>query len=68
MVSDDGDIVTPGAGLTVTVIVTGAPLQLFADGVMTYSTVPELLPSALLSVWLITLPEPDDAPETLSAF
>jgi len=41
------------------------PLQPFALGVIVYCTVPLVMPSVLLNVWLITLPAPALAPVTL---
>ena len=53
-----------GFGFTVTVASTKLPLQLFADGVILYTTVPGVMPSVLLSNWLIAVPIPTTAPVT----
>jgi hypothetical protein len=60
----DGAFVTTGFGLTVTVIVYGAPTQFPVDdvGVIIYLTVPAVLLPGLVSVWLIKLPAPELAP------
>ena len=42
-----GDGVTTGIGFTVTVILTGVPLQPLAVGVTEYTTVPGVLPEAV---------------------
>jgi hypothetical protein len=57
-------LVTAGFGLTVTVIVYGAPAQFPVDdvGVTIYCTVPAVLLLGLVSVWLIRLPAPELAP------
>jgi hypothetical protein len=59
--------VTAGVGLTVTVMVNGAPVQLPVTdvGVTIYSTVPAVELEGLLSVWLIVVPDPAVAPEIL---
>ena len=59
--------VITGTGFTVTVIIVVAPLQPFAVGVIVYCTVPLVMPSVLVNVWLITLPAPLLAPVTFVA-
>jgi hypothetical protein len=60
-------LVTAGVGLTVTVIVYGAPTQLPVTdvGVIMYSTVPAVALLGLLNVWLMVEPDPADAPVML---
>ena len=61
-------MVIAGAGLTVTVTSSvTVPAQPFADGVILYVTVPEVVPFAEVKIWLIRLPEPAEAPFTLVA-
>jgi predicted transcriptional regulator len=66
-IETEGGLVTAGVGFTVTVIVYGVPTQLPVTevGVMIYCTVPAVALLGLVSVWLIVLPVPADAPETL---
>jgi hypothetical protein len=59
--------VTAGFGLTVTVIVNGAPAQLPVEdvGVTIYWTVPAVELLGLVKVWLIVVPDPAVAPVIL---
>lgn len=59
----DGVAVTTGVGLTVTVAVTGDPIQLPRVGVMVYVAVPAAVPGAV-SVCAMLVPFPADAPVT----
>ena len=61
IVCEDGAIA--GVGLTVTVTVTGAPLQPLRDGVTVYTAVPLVLP-VVVKLWAIVLPLPAKAPDT----
>ena len=63
----EGVLVMTGFGVTLTVTEMIDPLQPLALGVISYVIVPELIPSVAVSVWLITEPDPADAPEILVA-
>ena len=60
----EGVTVTTGIGFTVTEAVIGSPEQLFAIGVMVYTTDPGAVVVAD-KIWLILVPLPDDAPDAL---
>lgn len=51
--------------MTVTTALTGAPEQVFADAVIEYVVVPLLIPSTLVRVSLIVVPEPVPPPLVL---
>lgn len=53
-----------GVGLTVTTTSTGVPLQVPAEGVMRYVTVPDVMPFVEVSVCAISAPLPALAPVT----
>jgi hypothetical protein len=63
-ISDVAGLVIAGFGLTVTVIVNGAPAQLpvVEVGVTIYWTLPAVALLGLVSVWLIVVPDPAVAP------
>lgn len=63
IVEEDGEAVTEGAGLTVTVAVIGEPAHELAVGVMVYTAVPAEVVVAV-SVCAIVDPEEADAPVT----
>jgi hypothetical protein len=60
-------LVTAGLGLTVIVIVNGAPAQLpvLEVGVTIYSTLPAVALLGLFNVWLMVVPDPALAPVML---
>ena len=61
-INDVGVLVMTGLGVTLTTIAIGVPVQPLAVGVTLYVTVPVLMPSVLVSIWLMTAPEPAVAP------
>jgi len=60
---DDGVAVTFGVGFTVITTSVDVPEQVFAVGVIVYVAVPADVPE-LVSVWVMLLPEPSEAPVT----
>jgi hypothetical protein len=63
-IATDAGLLTAGLGLTVTVIVNGAPAQapVVDVGVTIYSTLPAVALLGLVSVWLMVDPDPALAP------